>query len=99
MNISPLSRFILEDKTHITEFGSGVVWAQVLDCRYCMEVVRTEPYKGEFRVFDGYDDNKLVWKENVSVSYDAIFGVDAGDMEEFKDKGIDIVDNKLLKKV
>lgn len=97
MNIKPLSKFIVEDRTNPTELGPGVVWAQILDDRYFMEVVRTKPYNGEFRVFDNADGNKLVWQEAVGISFNAPFGVDVNDMAAFQDKGIDVVDNKLPK--
>ena len=59
--IKPISDFSnYKDKSIATPLGKNVVWANVLDFRYAMEVVRSKPYYGSFRIFDIEDKNKLI---------------------------------------
>jgi hypothetical protein len=88
----PRSKFILNDKQHPTELGVGVVWARVVDERYCCEVVRMESYKGEFRIFDGLESNRWIFAQPVTLSFNAQFGIDHFDAENFSNMALAVVD-------
>jgi hypothetical protein len=75
----------------ITE-RNHAVWAQVLDKRYCTEVIRTRPYYGDLRIFDSQDDYKLIYNEEVVLSFDAKFGPDVSDTYKWCDQVAEFVD-------
>ena len=81
-----------KDNTKVTPKGEGVVWAGVIDCRYAIEVQRTTPYNGLYIIYD-LDDNKVIYTENVSVSYDAKFGPDINDVNVWQEKACGVVDS------
>ena len=90
--MKPICKFEIENKGAVKR-GENVVEARILDKRYCIEIVRDVAYAGTFRIFDGLDDFKLLHEEPTTVSYDAIFGPDVYDVQEWENLGIDIVDN------
>jgi len=57
-----------------------VLWAQQdqMYPPYSVQVIRVKPYIGELRV---KFHNRVVFKSNVAISYDAKFGVDYYDLE------------------
>lgn len=71
-----------------------VAWARILDKRYCGEVRRIEPYKGLFVIFDSKKDFKPIFEQEVSISYDALFGADVEDSREWETIFEDFIDNK-----
>lgn len=90
--MKPICKFDITDKGPVQR-GENVIDGNILDDRYCIEIVRDIPYKGNLRIFDGLDDFKFLHEEVVSVSFDAIFGPDASDAQEWRNLAIDIVDN------
>lgn len=97
--VKPISDFsYYKDKSIATPLGENVVWANVLDLRYAIEVVRSKPYYGSFRIFDIEDQNKLIHEEEVVIAFNAQMGPpDVSDTELWSDMGIDFIDNKLNK--
>ena len=94
--MKPICKFEIENKGAV-QLGTNVVEARVLDKRYGIEIIRDIPYKGKFRIFDGLDDFKLLHEQEVNVSYNAMWGVDIADAQEWANLGIDIVDNNKFK--
>ena len=93
--ITPLSDFSMYlDNTKATDCGPNVVCANVADCRYGFEVVRLSPYKGELRLFD-LNDQSLIHTEEVTISYNAQFGVCSVDQSIWKDKVLNILDETI----
>jgi len=90
--MKPICKFDITDNGVVQRIGN-VVEARILDRRYCTEIVRDVAYAGTFRIFDGLDDFKLLHEEPTTVSYDAIYGPDIADVQEWENLGIDIVDN------
>lgn len=74
---------------------NGSVWATVFDKRFCCEVVRKEPYLGQLLIFDSENDMQHIFTEEVSLAFDAIFGPDWNDVDSWKDKVVDYVDNHI----
>lgn len=91
--MKPLSTFIPET-TKKVEHPASVVWARILDKRFCFEVQRSsDPYKGTLVIFDGKDDFKVLHTKEVTISYGAPFGADVADANEWDDYVANWVDN------
>jgi len=89
----PICEFNINDNSPVN-LKAGIVDAFFLDKRWCMEIVRDVAYKGKFRIFDGLNNFQFLHEEPVSVSYDARWGVDIADHQEYQALGIAVVDNK-----
>jgi hypothetical protein len=75
---------------------SLLVWASVCDCRFGIEIQRTEdPYAGVLCIFDLDNGEALLHSENVTVAFGAPFGPDAADVASWQDKGVEFIDNFL----
>ena len=83
-----------KDVSKETPHPPTVAWANVLDCRYGIEVVRTREYEGMFRIYDLDDNNKLLHEQETKISYDAKFGPDVNDVMDWQDIGIQVIDGK-----
>lgn len=70
----------------------NLVWSSMLDDKYLCKVVRKRPYMGELEIWEG---EKKIYSEEVGLSYDALFGPDTGDVGEWADKCIAVVDKTL----
>lgn len=75
-------------------WAKGVIWWARLDNRFQIEVqgLDEETHRGIFLIFDHNNDNKLVFSEEVPVSYGAIFGPDVSDIAYWQNKVIEVVD-------
>jgi len=71
-------------------------WSGIIDQRYKVEVQRTEPYQGILCVWDGKNNDALIFEKEVSISYNAAFGVDVADVREWQDVVCDFIDNANL---
>jgi hypothetical protein len=69
------------------------VWSATLDNRYLCEVERTGEYTGELVILDTKQNNLELKREPVGLSYQAIFGPDIADVENWETRIIDFVDN------
>jgi len=70
----------------------AILWESTLDNRFHVEV----DSDCVLRIFDN-SNCQLLHSESVVLSYGAVFGVDAGDIEDWQMKTIDIVDNYTAK--
>lgn len=94
--MKPLSKFEPQSNKK-TEHPASVVWARILDKRFCYEVRRTDnPYEGKLLIFDGKNDFKLLHEYDVGISYAAQFGPDAYDAEDWDHYVADWVDRNFL---
>jgi hypothetical protein len=67
-----------------------IVWqASVDDDRYECSVYRTGEYEGELVVTEG---ERVLLKEDVTLSYGAIFGPDVSDVANWQDKALAVID-------
>jgi hypothetical protein len=57
-----------------------VVWRSRVDKRYQVEVQRIDERNGHLCIFDRDDNDRLIFEEEVGLSYGAIFGADADDV-------------------
>lgn len=80
-----------KEKTISTPRAALVVWAGVLDSRYAIEIERTEPYKGVFKIKDL--EGEFSFKEETSISYDAQFGPDICDIQRWQNRGVEVIDD------
>lgn len=73
---------------------SRIVWASVLDKQYGIEVKRKPEitHGGIFCIFDLDNDNKLLFTEDVVVSFGAPFGADIRDVMLWRVKAAEFVD-------
>jgi|OM-RGC.v1.034117396 hypothetical protein len=72
------------------------IWEATLDKKYTVYVERVEPYKGELTIKDG---DKVLTIKAVTISYDAQFGPDVADIDEWQRTSINYIDNELTKSV
>jgi hypothetical protein len=70
----------------------NLVWSATMDERYLIRVVRTEPYSGELVILDG---DKELLREEVVLSYNALFGPDVFDVEAWQDRAIKFIDGRM----
>jgi hypothetical protein len=91
--MKPLATYNLDGNTVSYEGLKSVVWAGLLDKRYKLEVIQTEPYSGTLFMFDGNANDELIHHEDVKISYDAKYGPDALDVSAWQDIGIKIADS------
>jgi hypothetical protein len=69
-----------------------VIWKNQIDKIYDIIVYRTEPYKGNIVITDSRNQNVLL-DDQTSVSFDARFGPDYADVQEWMKKGLEVVDS------
>ncbi len=72
---------------------ASLVWRSKLDDRYLVEIQRVNESTGNLCIFDHEDDDTLIHKETVGLSYGAAFGPDAADVNTWAEAAIDVVDN------
>ena len=72
------------------------VWVGTVDDgAWSVEVRRTGDYTGELLIWDLRGrDPEPVHSENVTLSYQALFGPDVADVAEWQDKAIAIIDGQ-----
>lgn len=71
-----------------------VIWEGTLDNRWYCVVERTGNYEGLLSITDT-ENKSVVHEEAVGLSYDAVFGPDAYDINVWEEKAMDVVDNQL----
>lgn len=76
-----------------------LVWRSKLDDRYLIEVHRTgtNNYTGKLVVFDHDRNNQEIFSMDIGLSHGAIFGPDIADVDEWRDKVLDFIDNNYNK--
>lgn len=66
------------------------VWKSVLDDGYkCVVMSRSDPYQGKLLVFEGEDQ---IHSEDVMISFGAPHGPEADDVDRWKRRCVDIID-------
>lgn len=68
-----------------------VVWKSELDGRYDVRVLRKSDYTGDLVVSDGAEE---LHREEVTLSYGAIFGPDVADVAAWCDKACWVIDTR-----
>ena len=66
-----------------------VVWVGTLDNRYTVTVIRTRPYHGELSIREG---DQILLREDVGLSYGALFGPDVSDVAEWQQRAVEFID-------
>jgi len=66
------------------------VWESKLDELYQCEVERTEPHKGRLTMKDS--DGNLLINEEVSLAFDAEFGADVMDIQDWQERCSEVAD-------
>ena len=73
--------------------GEGrVVWWSRVDRRYQAEVQRVDERNGRLCIFDRDNNDRLIFEEEVGLSYGATFGPDAGDVFVWRKIVLDAID-------
>lgn len=72
-----------------------LVWWTRLDNRYQIEVHRTAEYKGLLCIFDHKNADELLHTKEVGLAFNAIFGPDVSDTEQWQDHVVSFVDKEL----
>lgn len=70
------------------DMDAPVVWEAGLDQRYLVRVTRTEPYNGKLEVLE------VLMETEVTLSYDAKFGPDAGDVMQWQEIATRFIDGR-----
>jgi len=65
------------------------VWSSMLDGRFAIKVIWTAPYHGELTISDGAT---VLYREPVSLSYNAQFGPDVDDVRSWQESAIAFFD-------
>ena len=65
------------------------VWSSRLDGRFTVKVIWIAPYRGELTIADGAI---VLYREPVSLSYNAQFGPDVDDVRSWQESAIAFVD-------
>jgi hypothetical protein len=79
-------------KDNVATPRNDAVWARVLDKRYAMEVHRIAPYEGKYIIFDIENDFEVIHVNDTVINYDALFGPDHFQSQEWSEYGLNIVD-------
>ncbi len=66
-----------------------VVWTAELDGKYTVEVLRTGPRSGNFRIREG---ERLIHERPTGLSYGAQFGPDVDDVATWQDWAVEVID-------
>ena len=76
--------------------NNQIVWWANIDENYSILVFRTGQNKGTTHLYEGFlDQDKVELRsKNVTLSYDARFGPDINDVEQWKTWAINIIDNE-----
>ncbi len=72
-----------------TENDDLTVWSSMLDGKYTVKVTRIAPYRGELTIAEG---NNMLHREDVLLSFDALFGPDVADVASWQESAIAFVD-------
>ncbi len=70
--------------------AEDIIWESLLDGRYKVMVIRTDPYHGEWSIRDG---DQMLDKQNVSLSFGAQFGPDVEDVADWQDRAVRFIDD------
>lgn len=73
----------------LTEDDDLTVWSSMLDHRYTVKVTRIAPYHGELTIAEG---NNVLHREDVLLSFDALFGPDVTDVASWQEVALAFVD-------
>lgn len=65
------------------------VWSSELDGKYMVKVTRIAPYRGELTIAEG---NNVLHREDVLLSFDALFGPDVADVASWQESAMTFVD-------
>lgn len=72
--------------------GESVVWEDTVDGgEFTVSVTRNSSYKGQLRVRVAATGEVLL-DEEVGLAYQAIFGPDMADVEDWEERGIEVID-------
>jgi hypothetical protein len=66
-----------------------IIWESTLDSRYRVVVIRTGHYQGEWSLHDG---EQLLDRQNVGLSYGALFGSAVDDVADWQQRAIRFID-------
>jgi hypothetical protein len=69
--------------------AEDVIWESLLDDRYKVMVTRTGPYRGEWSIRFG---DQVLDRQNVGLSYGALFGPDVDDVADWQQRAIQFID-------
>ncbi len=69
----------------------NVVWTSTLDGKYEVTVTRTSDYHGELTISES---NQVLHREDVGLSYGAIFGADVADVADWQRIAVEFVDGQ-----
>jgi len=65
------------------------LWSSLLDRRYVISVNRIRPHQGELTITDA---GRLLHRQSVGLSYDAMFGPDIDDISHWQQLAVAFID-------
>lgn len=94
----PITDFYNSDTFFSTDsLMKGLIWADILDNRYLIEVHDNETdskFVGKLFIFDHKNDCKVVHEEDVDLISGAIFGPDISDIDKWQQIAMAAVDKE-----
>jgi len=73
----------------MSQQDDSTVWSATLDGKYTVKVLWIAPYRGELAIAEG---DAVLYREPVSLSYNAQFGPDAEDVLSWQESAVAFVD-------
>ncbi len=70
---------------------NDLVWDDLLDNHYTVAVIRTQQYLGELTIAEGA---KILYRKQVALSYNALFGPDADDVADWQQDAINFIERR-----
>ena len=70
-----------------------LVWSCILDKRYKIEVVRNET-GAELIIYDSEIKDEVIYRQDVTLSYGALFGPDVSDVVDWQNIAMRMVDSQ-----
>jgi hypothetical protein len=94
---TPLAIYNLEANIEPKYDTSLVAFACIVDKRYKLEIQRinkldSDGYYGNFVVFDGCDNDKIILDKPTEISYAARFGADMMDVARWQMEACEVID-------
>ena len=88
---TPVANYDMVENTVNYSHLPNVVWAGILDRRYKLEVI-SPPVPAVYTTYDSCNNDEVIYSEETTLSYGAIFGPDWADVDMWQRRACEEVD-------